>query len=371
VKAKVLLFLTMILVIGNIFSTQVTLAQDSSVITTENVTRLTEVATLNIQEAIYGLSFGPDGKSLVVAGASGVHFYEILTGEPGDKLLQEEVDGISFQPGGVLIAAYSLECSPGNCRSNLYVLDAATGEGVLSLELDGFSEGVSFSPDGSLLVYAVSQTSLKQEGNLQGTTAGPSQIHVVNAETGEEILTIEDELAVRGPVFFNSNASHIVYQSMPWTNIQPAANEGKVHIIEVETGKEISTMATTSSLTAFSSNQNLAFFQPYDRLTGRVGMVGSAKVIRFEADEVVMELPAGEIWEVDFSPASSVMAITGGDLESTLSLRSTSDGEELTSFTIDGVDRGHLPTFSHDGTLLAVMYLQGNGVYVKVWGIEN
>lgn len=127
--------------------------------------------------AITGFSVTPDGEVAAVGvmfssrpESTAVHLVDVETGEarlviPIALAADEDLRGVAISPDGSLVVAAVQEPGLGSGRLEAY--DAATGEPITTIQTDGRTVRIAFSPDGTIL--AVGHT--RRDGlDLYGVT---------------------------------------------------------------------------------------------------------------------------------------------------------------------------------------------------------
>ncbi len=365
-------FLLVALFLNQLFVTP-TLAQSPKTrdpINLGNVDQLKALITIDTGEEYANIAINPDGSKLAVANrTTGLKVYDIKTGKVEKQLTDKPVSRAIYSADGKLIAGYVIACQPGTCSGTVYVLETATGKERLSIPVDGILDLPGFSPDGKKLAYSEATTTLYTSVGLQETHAGPSTLHIVDIETSKETQRFDEADAILSPLFFSPDGGRIAYAATPWTSTAPSINATSLHIIDLKTGKNEATL-TAGLLQDMSSDWSLAFTLPFDKYNGMVGMLEEPWVFDLKTGKPVVKFTKGELSFVAFSHDSKIMAVSGGDTKTTISLREITTNRELLPLSIAGVQSVYM-SFSPDGTLLAAPYESGGTIHVIIWGIPQ
>lgn len=207
-------------------------------LSTAELSDTSETVIADVASSNFG--FNPDGTVLVLPTETGVDFWQVASQER--TTYTWETSGISwrFSPDESLVVLYTSSCSPGRCSGEMRVLETATlTERLTSTFDDTFVNSRTFSSDSHFLAYGTSTTGSWSSFNQSGTTFEAGTFHLVNLETGEEVQTIENQDGVLGAIFFNSDDSQVVYNTLVWISQNAEWSNAAVHLINVENGEEI------------------------------------------------------------------------------------------------------------------------------------
>lgn len=353
-------------------SSLITSAQASArtPITSDNADQIKELITFEVKsKSLTGFTFSPDGSRLLLVTDGGLQYYDLATGKAGKVLTKKDISQPSFNPDGTQLAGHIFQCtSPGNCSSEVSVIDAETGKEVFSWKSEGLVDDTTFSPDGKLLAYAAGQTGRVVEGLQTGTTVNKSAIHIVDIATGKEQQVIKQDNAIIGPLFFNGDGSQIAYTSLEWTKVNPGFGSGELHMVGVQDGKETQSLKIGGIVRDLNADWTKAFFNSTLALPG-VMFFGMSSGVMDVANNKTDSAWDG-IWNLSFNPASTLAAISGGSLKSAVSVWDTATSKEVKALPIKDVQSSFNLAFSADGTLLAAAYVVGKDQrFMKVWSV--
>lgn len=107
---------------------------------------------------VYGIQWGPDGKTLLWISRELVQPMDVASGEFGPELRHEDfVGAVALAPHGETLAVATAATVQGQLVPAVKLWDAASGQpkGVIQLFQSASQAGLSFSPDGSVLAVAV------------------------------------------------------------------------------------------------------------------------------------------------------------------------------------------------------------------------
>lgn len=327
------------------------------IITLSNSAQLTEINVIDLDSSSVGfLVFSPNGTALAVGTDTGLRLYDAVTGDANDYLTRENVNTPFFSPDGRQLATNTFSCSsPGVCRSNIYLVNAETGEEQLSIRADGVVLATILSPDGALLAYASNDTKRVQGDVLIGTSMGPSILHVLQLDSGEERLALNQDWAITA-LFFSPDGTQLGYTATDWTDTAPKPETATLHIIDLETGQE-TTVLKTGGATWISPDWTTAFARSE----------GIGHMTKIETGEHTY-LP--DFDKIAFSPDSTIAAVEGGELEPSVAILNAGTGDEIARLVNEDADFVYDVAFNHDGTLIAAAYhTSSDEVYIRVWGI--
>ena len=246
------------------------------------------------RKPLWDIAFNPDGNQLVTADEAGlVILWSPKTGEVLANLVGHsgKVGKLAFSPDGKLLATSSLD-------QTVRVWDTSTGAELIALKVNETDNPyVAFSPDGTRLLSVGEKiqwwdTSTWHELRaFQGTTAAISPdgkrlaigkedgiIHLVNANTGEEQLSLSGNISesIVG-IVFSPDGTHLIGHG--WQNAKvwdaitgqtlfpipesigikavftqdssrliTSSQEGTAKVWDVATGEELLTLAGSGSI---------------------------------------------------------------------------------------------------------------------------
>ncbi len=193
---------------------------------------------------VVDLAFSPDSSQLVSCGSNliesenygtqcEVKVWNVVRGE---ELLEikghkSHVHNVAFSPDGKRLATVSRD-------RTLKVWDAKTGEELLSMPVEVFADGaVAFSPVGNRLA-----SSNKPPNAITPHQAG--EVKLWNAQTGEEIFTLEGHAGSVTSLAFSSDGKRLASS----TGGGPGPPRGhEVKVWDTETGEELLTFKEIGS----------------------------------------------------------------------------------------------------------------------------
>jgi len=339
-------------------------------ITLNNVKQLAEITTVTIGSAKgITISLSSDGETLAVADDGGLQLITVATGKMQETSFSSQIFDPVFSPDGKLLSVRTLYCSsPGNCGSEVSVLDVKAGQMSFSLNV-GVVGGTTFSPDGKWLAYGETKTRKSTLGSMNITVASGATVHILDLQTQKDIHTINESDAVLGAIFFSPDGSQLFYNSRKWDSVGPDLNRGKLYTVDTKTGKKISEQSIGGYAMGISPNGKMVLTVPYDELQNMVGVIAKPEIIDIAKGTTVMTL-SGEAPDVAFSSDSQIVAIIGEkDQKTTVSIRELSSNKEILPLSVEGIGNTIDLAISADGTRLALVYRKDGTAYVKIWGI--
>jgi WD40 repeat protein len=265
-------------------------------------------------------------------------------------------------------------CSPGNCSGSIYVLDAETGGEQLNIPYEsGYVNGTAISPDGTLLAYGLSTTNTVTEGQTTGTALGPSALRVVDIETGDEVLSVDEDDGILGRIFFNPDGTQVAYNAVEYQTVYGSPSSGRLKIIDLETGETLSEVSAGYLVDALNLDWTLAAISPEVTLPGIFTAGGADPFIVDTATSETVSTLEG-VNDMGFNYDFSLAAVSVWNDEAQqflLSVWNAADNTELASLVIEDMEYVYNPQFSPDGTLLTAYYsVEGqDGFFGKIWGI--
>jgi Tol biopolymer transport system component len=297
----------------------------------------------------------------------------VETGEFGDYLYSGSINDPVYSPDGSVIAGHTIGCTPGSCNGTVLVINAETGESVLSRDFQGFVDYVAFAPNSELIAYGLSETGRVTQGVNVGTALQPSAIHIVNVATGEDVITINEEQGILGKLFFSDDGTRIAYNSMLFDTPIGILSSGVLHIIDIETGDEIQQMAAGYLVTNLNPDWTLAAVNTLVFLPGSVSSGGDGPFIaNVETSETVTSLNGFR--NFNFNPDWTLL-IAGVKNEDTFvpMLSNASTLESLVPLPIENLSNGFSYTFSPDSSMIAITLKlnDDDNFYLSLWGIPQ
>lgn len=205
-------------------------------------------------------SFNRSGTVLVFNSDNGVEFWDIATAQGSSYEWDKPTNFATrvFSPDDRYVALSSGSCSPGYCFGEIRVIDSSTLEDLYSTTYDdSFATALAFSGDGSLLAYGISVTGSWTVGQQRGTSFENGIFYVIDIETGEEIITNEEEYGILGSILFTDDNQSIIYTSIRFVSQFPEWGTATIHVVNSGTGEEEQTFAgkgLASSINAENSN---------------------------------------------------------------------------------------------------------------------
>jgi len=188
-------------------------SESSGIITVENVAQLQQVASLGAGE-IRKIALTPDGKTLLVASANGVHLYDIESLEGKRIDVDAYCNDLVIDPSGIHLALAS--------NTVLQIWDISTGQVIHTLDNIGPYFSVAFNADGSWLA-AGSKYSVRiwdvETGNLlhEFLTGTEKVLTVAFSPDGTQLLSgggyIESSYTVQ---LWDINSNSILFNLDDW-----------------------------------------------------------------------------------------------------------------------------------------------------------
>ena len=368
-----------VLVLGAIIVVSIThiphvVAQGRLAITFENAAQLKEITSIKTSAKFVDFAIAPDGLSIAITDSNALRLFDLPTGEEAQILLKEKVSDPVFSKDGTLIAAHSLSCSSLPCSGKIFVIEAASGDQHVALDLIGLiGAPITFSSDGSQFAYTVSDIASTTQSGIRGVTVGPSVIHIVSSATGEEVATVKEPLAVLGGIFFSPDGSQIAFSTYEWTKPITDPNQATLRIVDISTGKDHLSLATSGQVLAVDPTWQFGFVSPFNALDGMVGARSSPRIIELKTAKTVFTLAKSEVWTVGFSADATLAVVAGGTLRGVVSIRDLSDPNKPFNLEVKEATNIYNPTFSSDRTLLAFSYVAKDDTmtYLSVWGLSE
>jgi WD40 repeat protein len=289
-----------------------------------------------------GIAISPDGKTLAVAGGSGVLFFDAGTYEQvGEPLrVADLVDSVAYSPDGRTLAVGGDHI--------VRLLDARTRERLAETRVDGSAMRLAFTSDGSQLVV------LFPPGSAEGLGGEEARITIRDASTLEPIgRSIEPGDFVGAYVGFYY-ASPAFALTANGRSLITASEDGELAWWDLGTRTKTRTLRIETGLHALALSP--------DGLTAAVGIERGIQLVDLRSGTVrtaTRGLTGSPTW-VLFSPDGETVVSTNldgtvslWDVESATprdTLRGHSNSVQQPVFSRDGET---LYTVSHDGTAIA------------------
>lgn len=320
--------------------------------------------------------FSPDGRLLAfyVPSGSGTRlefsYLQVIDAATHEERLLLEVDGIAddleFSPNGTWLAVTAVDClSPETCSSSVKILEVATMTELVSLDLPGYVSDTRFSPDSTTLAFATSQRTITDNTRL----FGDAEVHLFNVtDQQDRVLATHDE-AIFGPLFFSADGRQLAYSTVtPARNACNMLQNGALNRVDIETGEAQSRLAGGGLLQVLSPDWHLAYFSPNFVFPGTTGeFCGGGALLNVETGEdLSAQFGTGTPY---FSVDGTLLALPVSTTPPSISLRDSSTGLELNALRVEGADSLARMTFSPDGTLLVASYYVEGNLFIAVWGI--
>ena len=303
----------------------------------EHLTKLPSIV-LPHEDAVFELSFSPDGKHIATASNDGTGgLWEVETGKRLATLNHEGVIDVNFSPDGKHIATTSRDGTGGLWK-------VKTGKRLATLNHEDVVTDASFSPDGTRLAT----TSFDGTGRLW------------EVETGKHLATLHHD-SQSNTVNFSPDGKHIAYASF-----------GVGGIWELESGKQLATLsnheAQVSAIRFSPDSQRITTINEHLR-TGGTWIVESGKRIAqinlgdWDGNAVSISLDGTRIATTSRDGTVEIWDVERGKQLATLNIESWIDNR-----VSDPLRWVHDVSFSPDGKLVAIGSRDGTG---KVWEVES
>jgi WD40 repeat protein/serine/threonine protein kinase len=237
---------------------------------------------------------------------------ELLALEHGAR-----IGGMAFSPDGKRLASASYD-------KLLKVWDTQTGKALLTIELEKSLNNVVFSPDGKRLATGAYGYNYQQRENL------PSGVKVWDAETGQQLLSIE---GARSNVAFSPDGKRLASRSGTWDDTKKAFT-GEVKLWNSQTGQEL------LSINGQGESGAIAFSPDGQRLA-TVDRNATVRIWDSRSGQELLSVKDAGDWVV-FSPDGKRLATVRKVLDS-------ETGKELLTLNSDTFS----VAFSSDGKRLA------------------
>ena len=348
-------------------------AQESRVlkITAENAAQLVQRHDIRLNlKGVEEVLFTPDSKTLFIYSKSSLLRFDMATGKAMKPLVIKAASlrDMTVSADGITLAYVNAECSPGNCTSKIVLLDMQTGKESHTFSAAGFSDGLALNAEGSLLAYSDNKTKRVSQANQVGTALGPSAIHIVDLKTGKEQQLIEEKDGILGHLFISPDSTQLAYNSMEWKTINGGLGSGKLHYIELLSGKEIRVLSTKYLVKTISPDWRMGYISPSVELPGFITFSAATPLLLgLENGELIGELTG--VQDLVFDPDSALYAATGV-VDGGISLHRVDSRKEIVQLPIKRAKHVFRPLFSPDGSLFASVYRTADdNFYLSVWGI--
>jgi WD40 repeat protein/serine/threonine protein kinase len=252
-----------------------------------------------------------------------------------DRLCHSEIltlkgGQVAYSPDGKRLASASYDST--SRETTVKIWDAQTGQALLSIKDNCFTDGLVFSPDGK---------------RLASVPGCPEDLKVWDAQTGQVLFTLKQCLNC---VVFSPDGKQLA--SPVW---DPATKEGAVWLFDAQTGQK---------LRAFQkSGYDWVAFSP----DGKRLATGGRPVKLWDArtgEELFSINDYG--WPVVFSPDGKHLAIDS-DADNTVKVFDAHTGRKLLSIKRSGGRSESWVAYSPDGKRLASTDQQT----VKVWNAQT
>ena len=257
---------------------------------------LPELTLAGHLDAVYGVSYSPDGKYLATASTDGTA--KVWDADTGEEIIslaghRGAVVGIAFSPDGTRLATASAD-------TTAKLWDVETGDELFSLGgHTGAVNGIAFSPDGMQLATA----------SADGTA------RTWDTETGEKILTLAAHTLFVNSVTFSPDGRRLATASADRTAM----------LWDVETGQVIQTLSGHTNAVlhvAFSPDGRHLVTASADR-TVKVWDAESGKEMRSLTGH------SGVVYGIAFSPDGASLATASAD--QTVKLWDAASWQELST----------------------------------------
>ncbi len=297
-------------------------------------------------EAVFGVSFSPDSKTL--ASASSDKTVKLWDTKKGVELqtlksLISSVTYVSFSPDGKVLASAS-----GDGTIKLWNVRNIKAVKLIK-NLKGHSDGaavfsVSFSPDGKTLASA----------------SADGQVKLWDINAGREIQTFTGHKSTK-----NDNGNQAVFGvsfSPDGKMLASASADQTIKLLDVKTGKELNTLkGHTSQVWGVS-------FSPDGKMLASASWDSSIKLWDVKTGKEILPLLGhnDSVFGVSFSPDGKTLVSTSSSKDTTVKLWDINTGSEIQTF------KGHTDSvigvsFSPDGKTIASASADRT---VKLWNIN-
>ncbi|MBI1256449.1 MAG: protein kinase, partial [Chloroflexi bacterium] len=207
--------------------------------------------------SIYGLAFSPDGSKLASSSIDQtVQIWDVASGKLLFTLNQiAHSKGVAWSPDGTRIAAGTDIADDNN--GYVQVWDAATGKSQLGISVGASRTGmISFSPDGKQLLASTLEA--------QGAS-------VFDAQTGEKLLTLTNNVNIVSGVAYNRDG----------TQIATSSHDGTTRLWDAASGQELLTLYGPAEGTARVA------FSPDGKHLATENEDGTTRIYILDIDELI------------------------------------------------------------------------------------
>jgi WD40 repeat protein len=270
------------------------------------------------------VAFSPDGKRLATLVRSdqgpAIKMWDAQTGQELTTFKGHTgaVKSVAFSPDGKRLACGSATWDSTKRdygAGEVKVWDVQTGRELLVLKHTGAVYSVAYSPDGKRLVSAARKPDgkpLAGAGQESGPPAMVGEVKVWDAETGQEVFTVEAPAYYLWTVAYSPDGKRLIHVSVSDKN----GLSSTMTVRDAQTGRELLTQKTHGQVAtvAFSPDGKRLATGAWNLFTGAL-IDRAVRVWDAETGQELYSLKghAHQVCSVAFSPDGSRLASAGWD----------------------------------------------------------